>query len=204
MGTELPYGPALTRLLEPLRAGLLQVNRRAAAPMLRRGGGVLLSTPLAGSMLLLVTRGRTSGQRREAPLCYAVLDGQILVMAGFGHSAHWSRNALAHPEVELVLPGAVLAGRARAVEEDGHRVRAMRTLAASMGLAGRATLGDLTTRTDEEVLILARSLPVLAVTPTAVLPGPYDPGGAATRVVLAAWAVAPVVLAALVLRRASR
>ncbi|NEC93570.1 hypothetical protein, partial [Streptomyces sp. SID12501] len=65
MSDPLPYGPVLARLAEPLRRGFLVVNRRVAAPLLRRGGGVLLATPLAGSILLLATRGRASGERRE-------------------------------------------------------------------------------------------------------------------------------------------
>lgn len=197
MSAPLPYGPAVSRLLEPLRRSLLTVNRRFAAPLLRRGGGTLLSTPVAGSMLLLVTRGRTSGQRREAPLCYAVHEGRVLVVAGFGHTAHWYRNALADPAVELILPGATLAGRAQPVEDDVARVRALRVLTPSMGLAGRSTLGDLRGRSDDEVAELARSLPVLAITPTAFRPGPFDPGGPATRAVLAAWVVVPVLVAVL-------
>jgi deazaflavin-dependent oxidoreductase (nitroreductase family) len=201
VSAPLPYGPVLTLLVDPLRRGLLVLNRRLAAPVLRRGGGVLLSTPLAGSMALLITRGRTSGLPREAPLCYAVHDGRIVVMAGFGHAAHWYRNALAAPEVEVVLPGAALTGLAAPVADDATRVHAMRALAGSMGLAGRSTLGDLRDRSDAEVLELAGALPILAITPTGVRPGPYDPGGAATWAVLAAWLAVPTIVVARLLRR---
>jgi deazaflavin-dependent oxidoreductase (nitroreductase family) len=193
MSDPLPYGPVLTRLAEPMRRAFLVVNRRVAAPALRRGGGVLLATPLAGSILLLTTTGRVSGERREVPLCYAVVDGAVVVVAGYGHAAQWYRNAVAHPEVEVTLPAAAFAGRAVEVVDDDARVRAMRVVAASMGVAGRSTLGDVAAMPDDEVLALARTLPMLAITPTAVLPGPFDPGGAATRAVLAAWLALPLV-----------
>jgi len=163
------------------------VNRWLAAPLLRGGGGPLLATPVAGSMLLLRTTGRRSGLIREAPLGYAIVDGRIVVVAGYGRGAHWFANAVADPEVEVVLPGAVLAGRAEEITEPAARRAAFRTLIASMGIVGTLTLGDVRGKSDAEVDALAEALPVLAITPYALRPGPFDPGGIATRVNAAVW-----------------
>ena len=169
MTTSLPYGPALTAVLTPLRRAFLVLNRWVTAPLLR-------------------TTGRTSGLVREAPLGYAVIDGRIVVIAGYGRDAHWFRNALAHPDVEVMLPGALLAGRAEELTDPDARRDAFRTLVASMGVVGRLTLGDVAGLGDVEGDALAEAFPMLAITPSAVHPGPFDPGGTGVRVTTAVWA----------------
>lgn len=151
--------------------------------------------------MLLRTTGRKSGLTREAPLDYAILDGRILLIAGYGRSAHWFANALAHPEVEVVLPGAVLAGRAQEITEPAARRAAFRTLIATMGVVGRLTLGDVRGMSDAEVDTLTQALPMLAITPTAVRPGPFDPGGIGTRINAALWLLGGPAIVAAVTRR---
>ena len=192
----------MTAMLTPLRKAFLVLNRRVAAPLIRAGGGPLLTTPVAGSILLLRTTGRKSGLVREAPLGYTVIDGRVVVVAGYGRSAHWFRNALADPEVEVLLPGALIAGRADEITEPDERRAAFRTLIESMGVVGRLTLGDVRGRSDAEVDILAQALPILAITPTAVRLGPFDPGGIGTRINTALWVLlAAAGVAAAVSRR---
>jgi deazaflavin-dependent oxidoreductase (nitroreductase family) len=183
----LPYGPTMTAMLTPLRRAFLVFNRWFAAPVIRAGGGPLLTTPVAGSILLLRTTGRKSGLVREAPLGYALVDGRVVVVAGYGRGAHWFRNAVAHPEVEVLLPGALFAGRAAEITDPDERRAAFRTLIESMGVVGGLTLGDVRGKTDAEVDTLAEAFPILAITPTAVRPGPFDPGGVGTRVNTAVW-----------------
>ena len=183
----LPYGPTMTRLLEPLRRGFRMLNTYAAVPAIRAGAGPLLATSQAGSIMVLRTVGRKSGLVREAPLGYAVLDGRVLVVAGFGRNAHWFRNALANPEVEVALPGAVLAGRAEEVTEPEARRAAFRAVMVALGVVGKLTLGDVSLLTDDEVDDLAEAFPVLAVAPTEFRTGPFDPGGVFTRVNLWLW-----------------
>ena len=186
VAAPLPYGPVLTRLLEPLRQAFLVVNRWATAPALRLGLGPLLGTPATGSLLVLRTRGRKTGLVREAPLGYALVDGAIVVVAGYGRAAHWFRNALANPEVEVVLPGAILAGRAEEIRDPIERRVAFRQVIAALGVVGRLTVGDVAGATDERVDALAEAFPVLRVRPLAVRPGPYDPGGGFWRVLVVA------------------
>ena len=195
---DLPYGKWMLALLGPLRAGFRVANRWLTVPVVNRGLGPLLSTPLAGSILVLRTTGHRTGLVREAALGYVVFDGRIVVTAGYGRTCHWFRNAIANPHVEVALPGARLAGRADEVTDPGERRRAFRALATALGLVGRATLGDVEHADDARVDQLAEAFPLLAITPTAVLPGPYEPGGTFWRIPLAATAVGG---AALVLAR---
>jgi len=202
--TPLPYGPAVTAVLAPLRTTFLVLNRWLAAPLIRAGGGPLLTTTVAGSILLLRTTGRKSGLVREAPLGYTVIDGRVMVVAGYGRGAHWFRNAVADPDVEVLLPGAVIAGRAEEITDPDERRAAFRTLIKSMGVVGRLTLGNVGGKSDAEVDILAEAFPILAITPTAVRPGPFDPGGIGTRINTALWVLlATAGLTAAVSRRKS-
>jgi deazaflavin-dependent oxidoreductase (nitroreductase family) len=187
MTAPLPYSRPVTAVLTPLRTGFRVFNRWFAAPLIRAGGGPLLATPVAGSILLLRTTGSKSGLVREAPLGYAVIDGRVVVVAGYGRGAHWFRNAIANPSVEVLLPGALMAGRAEEITEPGPRRAAFRTLIQSMGVVGGLTLGDVRGRSDAEVDVLAEAFPILAITPTAILPGPFDPGGVGTRLNTALW-----------------
>lgn len=81
----------------------------------------MLTTTVAGSILLLRTTGWKSGLVREAPLGYAVIDGRVVVVAGYGRSTRWFRNALANPEVEVLLPGALIAGHAHEITDPDER-----------------------------------------------------------------------------------
>jgi deazaflavin-dependent oxidoreductase (nitroreductase family) len=172
----------MTALLTPLRKAFRVLNRWAAAPLIRAGGGPLLTTTATGSILVLRTTGRKSGLVREAPLGYTMIDGRVVVMAGYGRNAHWFRNALADPEVEVLLPGALIAGQAAEITEPDQMRAAFRILIESMGVVGRLTLGDVRGKSDAEVDALAAAFPVLAITPTAFRPGPFDPGGMGTRI----------------------
>jgi deazaflavin-dependent oxidoreductase (nitroreductase family) len=202
VNAPLPYGRTVMALLAPLRKAFLVLNRWIAAPLIRAGGGPLLTTPVAGSILLLRTTGRKSGLVREAPLGYTVLDGRVVVVAGYGRTAHWFLNAVADPEVEMMLPGARIAGQAEEITEPDERRTAFRTLIQSMGVVGRLTLGDVSGKGDDEVDLLAQAFPILAITPTAVLPGPFDPGGIGTRINTALWVIVGAAgLSAVVSRR---
>jgi len=202
-GDRLPYGPWMQSLLSPLRSGFRVANRWVTEPIYRLGLGPLLSNPLTGSILVLRTTGRKSGLLREAPLGYAVVDGRVVVVAGYGRDCHWFRNALAHPQVEIALPGAVLAGYAEEITDPQLRRRAFRTVVAAMGVVGRLTLPDVDSADDARIDELADAFPLLAITPTEVLPGPYDPDGRFWRIPLGATVLGTAVLGTL-WRRAAR
>lgn len=174
----LPYGPLMTRMLPRLHRALLAVNRYAAVPLLRAGLGPLFATPLTGSLMVLRTRGRRSGLWRDAPLGYVILDGYVYFCAGFGRPTQWLRNIEADPRVELLLPAGAVAGIAEDVTDPTEWARAMRALLASMGIIGRATVGEDVRRVSDEGLIaLAGGLPLVRMRVTGLGSGPFDPGG---------------------------
>jgi hypothetical protein len=98
------------------------------------------------------------------------------------------------PQVEVALPGAVLAGRAEEITDPMIRRRAFRAVAAALRVVGRVTLGNVEQADDARVDQLADSFPLLAVTPTGVLPGPYEPGGTFWRIPLTATVAGGAIL----------
>ncbi|MBP1704754.1 MAG: hypothetical protein H6Q36_493 [Chloroflexi bacterium] len=197
----LPYGPLMTRLLEPLRHLFLALNRWVTAPAIRAGLGPLLVSPFGGSMLVLRTRGRKSGLLREAPLGYTLVDGAIVVVAGYGRAAHWFRNLEADPEVEVALPGAVVAGRAEEITDPDAWERAFRQLIADLGVVGGMTVPDLATATPGRIDELRAAFPVVRISVGGLRPGPYDPGGRFWILSTAASAGALALLVAALRRR---
>lgn len=180
-GSPLPYGPVMSSLLEPLRRGFLIANRWLVAPALRAGLGPLIGNPVTSYLMLLRTRGRRSGLRRDVPLGYVIRDGAVYCVAGYGAGTPWYRNLLADPEVEVVLPGRTIRGRAEPVVDAETWLAAYRDLIASFGLVGGLVVSDPSQLDDTTLLATHGGLPVVRIRPLD-LPGPlrpgrFDPGG---------------------------
>jgi deazaflavin-dependent oxidoreductase (nitroreductase family) len=193
----LPYGPLMTRFAPLIQRGFLIVNRYFAVPFLRAGLGPLFATPVTGSLMVLRTRGRRTGRRRDVPLGYVIVDGNVYFCAGFGRPTAWLHNIAADPNVELLLPGGAVAGVAEEVTERDEWTRAMRTLLVSLGVIGRMTVGDVRHVADEELLAIAGGIPLVRVRVTGIGSGPFDPGGLG-------WVIPTAITTAWLIRRVSR
>ena len=98
----------------PSRALRVRSNRVDA--LWQRVFGRSLSSLVSGlPMLLLTTRGRTTGLPRTVSLAYAAIDGAWVVVGG-DHGAprdpQWVRNLAECPDVEIEIGRARLPGRA--------------------------------------------------------------------------------------------
>ncbi len=180
-GQPLPYGPLMRRIIRPLQHGFLVLNRWFMVPAIRAGFAPLIGNPLTGHLMLLRTRGRRTGLRREAPLGYVILDGVVYCLSGYGLAAPWVLNLQADPDVEVALPMRTFRGRATVVTGDAEWLRAYRALITSFGLVGHILHSDPSKLDDATLLATHGSLPVIRIEPvdTAVRleSGPWDPGG---------------------------
>ena len=105
--------------------GFRCANRHVMLPLLRhRLVGAWVGGPLTGYFLTLTTTGRRSGTPRPTPLNYAILDGRIYVLCGFGVHADWYRNLTVNPRVTIALPGRTLSGTATPVLDPVEAERA--------------------------------------------------------------------------------
>ena len=60
---------------------------------------------------------------------------------------------------------------------------------ASLGLVSRAALGKVAALDDETLLARHRTIPLVRITPTAIVPSSLDPGGRSWIVAVVAWLV---------------
>jgi hypothetical protein len=69
-GEGLAYPEWVAQYLPAMHSGFNAVNKYVSVPALRAGLGRLVSNPLTGYLMILRTRGRKSGEMRDAPLGY--------------------------------------------------------------------------------------------------------------------------------------
>jgi deazaflavin-dependent oxidoreductase (nitroreductase family) len=204
LGQGLPYGPLLSGLLRPIQRGFLAVNGLVVAPALRHGLGRMIGNPVTGHLMILRTRGRVTGRRREAPLGYVIRDGAVWCVAGYGRATPWYRNLLADPAVEVVLPGRTFRGIATTVDDQCDWAAAYRDLIRSFGVLGRAVVGSIDGMTDEQLRARFDALPIIRIDPVApaapIRPGIWDRGPMGALVVVG-WAALGVAMVLAALRR---
>jgi deazaflavin-dependent oxidoreductase (nitroreductase family) len=88
-----------------------------------------------GRIMVIKHIGRKSGQVRLAPVNYAVVADEIYCTAGFGSISDWYRNIMAHPAVELWLPGKKIQARAEDVSDSPQRAALLRAVIVASGFA---------------------------------------------------------------------
>jgi deazaflavin-dependent oxidoreductase (nitroreductase family) len=163
------------------RPGLRQffwyLNHYVMAPAFRLGLGPLLTNPLTGYIMVLTTIGAKTGKVRYTPLNYAIVDGQVYCIAGWGQSSHWYRNLRAHSGVACILPGETLVGVAEAVDDPDEALRAIRQVLRNAGFVGFVAGLNPFTISDQRLREKTQDAIVIRVRLTGVAGGPADPGG---------------------------
>lgn len=183
-----------------MNEAMRHLNRWTTGPMLRAGLGPWLGTPIGGYLLLLRARGRRSGVVRETPLSYVIGEGSAWVMASLGVRTQWFRNLQADPQVEVLLPGRVVACRAAEERDPATRRRMLPVFIRGIGAPGRMGGVDPRTATDDEIVDAYDWVPLVRLVPVAgpLVAGPDDPGGSAWM-----WRQAVVAVLAVGLLRAA-
>jgi len=67
-----------------------------------------------GRMMVITHTGRVTGLKRQTPVNYTIVDGELYGMAGQGVKADWYRNLMSCPQAAVWLPD----GRWEACAED--------------------------------------------------------------------------------------
>lgn len=200
-GEGLAYPEWMRQFLPALHDGFNKVNKYVGVPALRAGLGRYMSNPATGYLMILRTRGRKSGEMRDAPLGYTIVGEHVYCVAGFGRRTHWLQNVLADPHVEVILPSRAFSGVAEEVTDPDERSRVLPPLLRSMGVvAGMVGMGNPWRDVPEEIARKCEGMPLVRIRATGIAAGPEDPGGRFWVVPIVASAVVAVVL----LRRRGR
>src|SRR3989304_9219733 len=118
-----------------MRRGFSIMNKFFMVPAFRLGLGPILGSPFGGYIMVLKTRGHKTGRWRYTPLNYAISNGNVYWIAGFGKVSHWYRNILAEPRVELILPAMAAAGKTEIVNDAAERQTVIRQVMINSGFA---------------------------------------------------------------------
>lgn len=180
-----------------LRRFFRRLNRAVMLPVLRLDLAPLLANPLTGYLAILTTTGRRSGLPRATPVNYAILDGRVYCVAGWGRTTHWFANLLQNPRVELRMPGMTLSGLAEEVTDRQEARRAIVAVARNAGIG--LAFDGLNPLTASDAAILTRNgwMPVVRIRLMGIAGGPYDPGGKG-------WLAPALALVAWLIRRVAR
>ena len=177
-GEGLAYPEWMAQFLPALHDAFNGVNKYVSVPALKAGLGRFVSNPLTGYLMILRTRGRKSGEMRDAPLGYAIFGERVYCIAGFGRRTHWLQNVLADPRVEVILPGRSFSGLAEEVTDETERRLVLAPLMRSMGpIAAMMGLGNPWRDSPDEIARKCEGMPLVRVKATGIAAGPDDPGG---------------------------
>lgn len=152
-------------------------NKYFMVPMFRLGFGPLMGNPISGYIMVIKHIGRKSGARRYTPVNYAIIDGAVYCIAGYGKKAHWYMNVMARPLVELIMPGGALSASAETVTDPETKLTAIKQIFRNAGLAGFFEGYNPYTASDEEFHKTLERCPVLRLRPVSIGAGAGDPGG---------------------------
>lgn len=164
--------------IEPrLRAGFKYFNRSMLLVWRLGLGRWLNSWPsVGGRIMVLTTIGRTSGLPRRTPLNYAIVDGDVYCLAGFGSISDWYRNIRANPMVEVWLPDGWWAGVSEVVTDDENRLPLLREVLIGSGIVAPLAGVNPHTLTDNALAAATVNYQLIRVHRTEARTGTGGPG----------------------------
>lgn len=106
----------------PYPTGFYRLLYRMPLTLYRLGLGGLLNL---ASIMVLTTRGRSSGLPRYTPIEYRPHGSKIYAVSGWGERPNWVRNLTADPNVCLRQGQRAFAARAQVVEDSSEALRVL-------------------------------------------------------------------------------
>jgi deazaflavin-dependent oxidoreductase (nitroreductase family) len=153
------------------------LNKFFMVPMFRLGFGPFFGNPISGYIMVLKIIGRKTGKLRYAPVNYAICNGKVYCMAGFGRISDWYRNLQANTQIEVILPGGTISGTAQEVSDPSERMLVIRQILKNGGFAGFFDGFNPYRINEEELLKRTANMPLISIQPAGLGSGPADPGG---------------------------
>ncbi|MBI3241271.1 MAG: nitroreductase family deazaflavin-dependent oxidoreductase [Chloroflexi bacterium] len=189
------------KLEEKLRQSFKRFLNPFMLSMWRLGLGPFLNVwpSVGGRIMVIVHRGRKTGLKRRSPVNYAIVDGEIYCVAGFGSISDWYRNIMANPNVEVWLPEGWWTGVVEDISDSENRLALLRRVMIASGFAAYAAGLDPIRMSDEELGAATAKYPLMRLHRTGACTGHGGPGDLAW-----VWPLATMILLPLVLLRRKR
>ena len=153
------------------------LNKFFMVPAFRMGLGSLICNPLTGYIMVIKNIGRKSGKHYHTPTNYAIINGSLYCIAGFGRKAHWYMNIMSSPNVEIMLPGRAISGTAAEVNDPEEALTACKQILKNAGFAGFFEGFNPWRASDKRFKQMLQHAPIVRITPNGVGSGPLDAGG---------------------------
>lgn len=161
-----------------LRLGFKQFNRfMVSVWKMGLGKWVNFWPQVGGRIMVIVHRGRKTGQTRYAPVNYALENGELYCVAGFGQVTDWYRNVKANPEVEVWLPDGGWAGIVEEVTDESIRLPLLRQVLINSGFAAGMVGLSPKTMSDADLAAATSHYRLLHIYRTGPRPTPKMPPG---------------------------
>ena len=152
-------------------------NKFFMVPLFRLGLGAVVGNPFTGYIMVIKTIGRKTGRLRFTPVNYALQDGKIYCMAGFGKGTNWYRNLQAQPKIEIILPSGPLAGAAEDATNSEEAIHVFRQILINSGFAGFLAGINAFSISDSELQKKIRDYRLVRIIPVGIGSGAADAGG---------------------------
>lgn len=153
------------------------INRFFMVPAYRMGLAWLVCNPVTGYIMVIKNIGRRSGKLYYTPTNYAIMNGNIYCVAGFGQRSSWYLNLMAHPRAEVMLPGRAVMGEIEEVSDPNEALQAIRQVFKNAGFAGFFEGYNPWIAPDDKFIKTLEHTPVLRIKPVGIGSGPMDAGG---------------------------
>jgi len=138
---------------ERMRQAFKSMNRLMILMWKARMGRLINIWPAVfGRIMVIKHIGRKSGLERLAPVNYAIVDGEVYCLAGFGSKSDWYRNIMDLPDVELWLPDGKYPARAENASDSPQRLLLIREILIASGFAASAFGGINPHKVDDRTL----------------------------------------------------
>jgi deazaflavin-dependent oxidoreductase (nitroreductase family) len=152
-----------------------------------------------GQVMVITHVGRKSGKKYQTPVNFAIIDGEVYCIAGFGQVSDWYKNLLVNPETEIWLPDGWWQGIAEDVSDSEKRPQIMRAVVTASGFAGPLFGVDPKKLDDQALAEESKYYKVIRIKRINALTGPGGPGDLNW-----VWQVTTLLLLAFVFRRRKR
>jgi len=164
--------------MEPkLKRGFKMFNRFVLLAWRLGLGKWINAWPSVGGRIMVLTHtGRKGGKPGRTPVNFAIVNGEIYCVAGFGVDAEWYQDIIANPQVEVWLPDSWWAGLAEEILDPEHRILLMREVIKAAGAAGPLLGVDANQMSDEELDQATRDYRLIRIRRTTARTGPGGPG----------------------------